>query len=247
MFEERESVRQQLHQELNQIGIDADERQEGLLLRHLDLVVEMNKHMNLTRITDPESAVTLHVVDSLTLLPSFLESQKKTHLPYLDLGTGAGFPGIPLAIMSQSQGLLIDSTQKKIAAVSDFLVKLGLDDRIEADAARAEELALTNKRQFGTVVARAVAPLSVLIEYASPLLCRHGALVVSKGQLSDEEYDNSRYAAELCGMDAVSRETIELPHDMGHRELLVYTRERNPQIKLPRRPGMAQHHPLTRK
>ncbi|RRF89510.1 MAG: 16S rRNA (guanine(527)-N(7))-methyltransferase RsmG, partial [Coriobacteriaceae bacterium] len=53
--------------------------------------------------------------------------------------------------------------------------------------------------------------------------------------------------AELCGMDAVSRETIELPHDMGHRELLVYTRERNPQIKLPRRPGMAQHHPLMRK
>lgn len=91
MFEERESVWQQLHQELNQIGIDADERQEDLLLRHLDLVVEMNKHMNLTRITDPESAVTLHVVDSLTLLPSFLESQKKTHLPISILAPAQDF------------------------------------------------------------------------------------------------------------------------------------------------------------
>ncbi|MGN0070526.1 MAG: 16S rRNA (guanine(527)-N(7))-methyltransferase RsmG [Atopobiaceae bacterium] len=226
--------------------MEADEEQCNLLLRDLDLVEETNRHVNLTRITDPESAVTLHVVDSLTLLPRFLESQKKTHLPYLDLGTGAGFPGIPLAVMSSSQGLLIDSTQKKISAVADFIEKLGLDDRIGADAVRAEELALTHKRQFGTVVARAVAPLSVLIEYASPLLCRHGALVVSKGQLSDEEYDDSLYAAELCGMDFVSRETIELPRDMGHREILVYTRERNPQIKLPRRAGMAQHHPLAR-
>lgn len=246
MFEDSEAVRKQLHQELNQIGVDSEEEQEDLLLRHLDLVVEANKHVNLTRIVDPESAVTLHAVDSLTLLPRLLDSQKKTHLPYLDLGTGAGFPGIPLATMSGSQGLLIDSTQKKIAAVDDFLKELGLSDRVEADAIRAEELALTHKRQFGTVTARAVAPLSVLIEYAAPLLCKHGALVVSKGQLTDKEYDDSLYAADLCGMEAVSRETIELPRDMGHREILAFSKESNPKIKLPRRPGMAQHHPLVR-
>ncbi len=244
MLEKKEELEAQLHQELNQIGVDATEIQAKLLLQHLELVIDANKVMNLTRITNPSEAVTLHIVDSLTLLPSFLQSQKRTHLPYLDIGTGAGYPGIPLAVMSESRGQLIDSTQKKIKAVESFLEELQLDDRIDAQALRAEELALTDARQFGTAVARAVAQLSTLIEYAAPLLCKHGALIASKGQLSDKEYEESLYTAEICGMEPVSRETIELPHGAGHRTLLVYSKERNPKVKLPRRSGMAQHHPL---
>lgn len=244
MLEEESALKEQIYKELNQIGHAAIEGQAEALLRHLDLVIQENRKINLTRITDPAEAVTLHCIDSLTLLSPFNASQERTHLPYLDIGTGAGFPGIPLAIMSDSKGLLIDSTQKKINAVQMFLEELGLTDRIQADAIRAEELALTQSRQYGTVVARAVAQLASLIEYAAPLLCRHGSLVVSKGQLSDQEYEDSLYTANLCALEPVSRETMELPHCAGQRTILVYEKMGNPKIKLPRRPGMAQHHPL---
>lgn len=211
-----------------------------MLLQHLDLVLKKNEVLNLTRITEPNKAIDLHILDSLLIYPRFSE----TSGTFIDIGTGAGYPGIPLAIMSGRNGVLMDSVSKKITACEEFIDALGLHKRLECTNERAEAYALTHKKAFGAVVARAVAPLGILIEYASPLLSDHGALIVTKGRLSDEECSQGNKTADICGMEIVSRETIELPSDGGHREILEYRKTKVPKVDLPRPIGEAKKHPL---
>lgn len=225
-------------------GIASTEEQRGLLLRHLALVSEKNKVINLTRIVDPHDAIIRHVVDSLLLLPSLDNLTLPDEASFVDIGTGAGFPGIPLAIMSSYQGILIDSVGKKVTAVNEFIEELGLTERLQAQAVRAEDLARTSAQSFDFVVARAVAELGVLVEYASPLLKRGGYLVVSKARISDEELSRGDATAKIVGMRRVSRETYELPGDTGHREVLVYVHDRKSSVRLPRKNGDAKHRPL---
>lgn len=225
-------------------GISSTEEQRSLLLRHLDLVVEKNKVMNLTRIVEPHDAVLRHVVDSLLLLPSIEKLELTDKAIFVDIGTGAGFPGIPLGVMTPYQGVLIDSVGKKVGAVQEFIAALGLEERLQAQAVRAEHLARTSPESCDLVVARAVAELGVLVEYASPLLKRGGYLVVSKAKVSDEELTQGDKTAKLVGMRLVSRETYELPEDMGHREIFTYVHDRKSSVRLPRRTGDAKHRPL---
>lgn len=230
-----------LAQALGEMGISSTGEQRALMLRHLDLVEEKNKVMNLTRITDARTAAILHIVDSLLLLDGVNGAPTGA---MLDIGTGAGFPGIPLAVMTGRGGLLIDSVGKKAAAVQEFLRVLGLDGRLQARQERAEELALKERGQYAVVVARAVSQLNTLVEYATPLLKKGGRLVVTKGNLTPEERTAGEAAATICGLRNVSRETFELPQGLGHREILTFEKFRGSQVKLPRKTGMAQHHPL---
>ena len=230
-----------VRQALDKTGIEVTEEQCELLARHLDLVLSYNERLNLTRITDPVDAAYLHVADSLLLQTSV---DAAPHGVLLDIGTGGGFPGLPLAIVTGRKAVLADSVRKKVAAVDEFVRELGLERRVTTEAARVEELARRRRGNFAVVTARAVAQSNVLVEYASPLLRRGGRLVVAKARPTREELDAADRAARLCGMKRVSRETFELPGERGHRETIVYERVGNPSIKLPRNTGMAQHHPL---
>ena len=229
---------------LQQFGITAREEQLMRLLRHLDLVVEKNKVINLTRITEAQDAIVRHVVDSLLLLPTMRRLGIDGTTRFLDIGTGAGFPGIPLGIMTESQGVLIDSVGKKTKAVNEFIAELDIADRLVAESVRAEDLARSAKGTFDYVVARAVAELPVLVEYASPLLKKQGHLVVSKANISDDEINRGEETARIVGLEVVSRETYELPNNAGHREILTLIRNRKSRVKLPRATGMAKHKPL---
>lgn len=219
----------------------ATREQWATLTRHLELVIERNRTMNLTRITGWDEAVCLHIVDSLLLQDAFAEAPAGA---FLDIGTGAGYPGIPLAIVTGRKATLLDSVGKKAAAVREFVHELGLDERVRVEAARVEELARKERGRYAVVCARAVAQTGTLVEYAAPLLRRGGRLVAAKGHLSDEELARGNRVAKLCGMRMVSRETFELPAGMGHREVVSYERMGNPSVRLPRATGMAQHHPL---
>ena len=217
-----QTLEMQLLSELSSYGICCSSRQASLLIHHLHLVIEKNKVMNLTRITEPEDAITLHVVDSLLPLAchtSLLGSESR----YVDIGTGAGFPGIPLGIMTDAQGTLIDSVGKKVSAAEDL--------------ARENEL-------FDAVFARAVAQSNVLVEYAAPLLSNGGHCVLEKANISTDELDAAKRAARICGLSLVSRETFELSRSHGHREIIVFEKRSKPQIKLPRRTGEAKQSPL---
>ena len=236
------SLVERLEDELESFGISFTREQTENLLKHLTLLEEKNKVLNLTRIVDMETAVTLHVVDSLLPLACEQISLNKDSL-FLDIGTGGGFPGVPLGIMTGAKGVLVDSIGKKVSAVNDFLGALGLT-RLQGRHIRVEDLAREVPATFGYVFARAVAQTNVLIEYASPLLKNEGILVVQKGRPEDSEIEAATRAAEICGMRMVSRETFELPHELGHREILTYKKVSKPRIKLPRRNGQAKSEPL---
>lgn len=232
----------QLLSELSQYRIACDEHQAELLIRHLELVIEKNRVMNLTRITEPSEAVTLHIVDSLLpLAVSGLSLGSEDSL--LDMGTGAGFPGIPLTIMAGCQATLVDSVAKKVNVVAEFATQLGLDN-VSVRHARLEDLAREIPGSQICVTARAVAQTNVLVEYAAPLLKRGGVLVVEKGRPTDDELLCAFRAAEICGLEPVSRETFELPRDLGHREILLYRKVSKARIKLPRKTGEAKRMPL---
>ncbi|MDO4796918.1 MAG: 16S rRNA (guanine(527)-N(7))-methyltransferase RsmG [Coriobacteriales bacterium] len=235
------STLEQLSLALDEAGIATSGRQRELLARHLDLVIERNRVVNLTRITSVREATYLHVVDSLLLGDAFASAPEG---PFVDMGTGAGYPGIPLAIVTGRQAVLIDSVGKKVAAVQDFVNELGLSDTVRAVTGRVEDFARKNRGDFAVVTARAVAQTNVLVEYAAPLLMRGGRLVVAKARPTAEEVAAGDRAARICGLRRVSRETLLLPHDMGQREILVYERTGNPSVRLPRPVGTAKHHPL---
>lgn len=227
---------------LDEYGIHVSEDQARLMVAHLDLVIEKNKVLNLTRITEPFEGLVLHCLDSLMPL-AFISSQIGSQDVVLDVGTGAGFPGIPLAIATSAHAVLIDSVGKKVDAVNDFSTVLGLDN-VEALHVRAEELALERPASFSYVFARAVAQSNVLVEYAAPLLKMKGMLVLEKANPTDDEIGAANSAAKICGMKFVSRETCELPNGLGHREILQYQKVSKPKIRLPRQNGMAKKQPL---
>ena len=135
---------------------DADLRK---CIQHLDLVLETNKTTNLTRILNVEDAAVLHILDSLVLLPYV---NKAPEGALLDMGTGAGFPGIPLTITTHRKATYIDSVGKKVDAVNTFVHALGLKNG-HAVHDRLEEYARSHKKQFSVVTARALAPLPILV------------------------------------------------------------------------------------
>ena len=228
---QHETTLEQLSLALGEANITSSPRQRELLARHLDLVIDRNRVVNLTRITSVEEAVVLHVVDSLLLLDSFAAAPRGA---FVDVGTGAGFPGIPLAIMTDRPALLVDSVGKKAAAVGAFVEELGLGGQVEVSSSRIEDLGRKRRGQFAAVTARA----------GAPLLARGGRLVVAKARPTDDEVAAGDRAARICGLRRVSRETFELPRDLGHREVLAYERVGNPSIKLPRPVGVARQRPL---
>ena len=241
------SYKEKLRELADSYQIELTDEQTESLLHHLDLMLHKNQVMNLTRITSVDDALVLHILDSLLLLPSLeytAPSDKSSSGAILDIGTGAGFPGIPLALLTNRPFTLMDSVSKKVRAVDEFTQALDISDRVTTTNERAEKFALSHSGAYEFVVARAVASLPVLLEYAQPFLVSHGRLVVSKGRLSDEELESGMKAAKQVGMKLVSRETLELPYSMGHREILTFEKVCKPTLKLPRPVGEAKKHPL---
>ena len=232
----------QLRDEVGSFGIELSSDQAADLVRYLEFVIEKNKVVNLTRITNPRDAVTLHLVDSLLPL-ACAENPLYSVRDLLDMGTGAGFPGVPLCLVCGLNGTLVDSVGKKTNAVNEGISLLGLRG-MRAVHARLEELALDIPHSQDVVIARAVAQANVLIEYATPFLRKGGTLLLEKGNPCSEEIEVADNAAQICGLRRVSRETFELPRSLGHREIICYQRFRNSQISLPRKTGTAKKQPL---
>lgn len=209
-------------------------------IQHLDLVLETNKTTNLTRILNVEDAAVLHILDSLVLLPYI---NKAPDGALLDMGTGAGFPGIPLTIVTRRKATYIDSVGKKVDAVNSFIKALRLK-HAHAVHDRLEEYARSHKKQYSVVTARALAPLPVLVEYASPYLKDGGLFVITKGNPSDEELDAGMIAARICGFTTLLTDAIDLPDGLGHREFIVLKKTHPASVSLPRANGMAKKNPL---
>ena len=218
---------------------ELDDNSKQLIKRHLELVIEANKTTNLTRIENLEEGMLLHVEDSLSGLDEVNAAPNGT---LVDIGSGAGYPGIPLAIATKRPALLVDSRQKKMNIVQDMVNELGLNDQIETYAGRAELLARSRKGEFSVVTARALSKISVLLELASPLLCANGHLVCYKANIDEEEMADAERVAPIVGMKITSDRAFDL--DGYSRRIVVFKKSDRPKVKLPRLEGQAQKNPL---
>lgn len=219
----------------------AEDQTMSLMQRYLDSILEANKVTNLTRITDGEQARLLHIEDSLVGLPEINEAP--TGL-YGDLGSGGGFPGVPLALATGRKTLLVDSVKKKMAIVQSALDDLSLSEQISTSSERIEDLPLEYKEKFAVLTARALSKLVSLIELASPLLKNGGRLVCYKAQLSSEELEEALAVQDLVGMKMISQREICLSDGETTRTIVVFEKIGKSRIKLPRRIGLAQKQPL---
>ena len=223
----------------SQLDLDLDLSDAELCVRHLLMVNQVNQYMNLTRISDIHEALVLHVVDSLSLTRDLpIEPER-----FLDMGTGAGFPGIPFAIYTGCKGVLLDSVGKKINAVDAFIAELGLDT-VSAVHDRCESYASKHASEFDIVSARAVGQMNLIVEYATPFIEEDGYLVMAKANPSDEERRIADKTAELCGLELVGVDEFDLPCELGHRTVYLYQKVSKPRVKLPRAVGLAKKQPL---
>ncbi len=222
-------------------GLEVTEQAQSLALRHLDWVLEKNLTLNLTSVTNPADAVRLHTVDSLMALPEIGDAPGGM---MIDLGSGAGFPGIPLALVSGRHTLLLDSVGKKARAVQECVIELGLDGTVDVWPVRAEQAQLDPANRAGIVIARAVSSLPSLVELAWPLLQQGGWLVAMKGRADEAEVSRGDEAGKLTAMRLLTLREYALPGGGELRSVYVYERVGNASIRLPRRTGLAQRRPL---
>ena len=217
----------------------SDEQRE-MIEKHLLLVTEKNKQTNLTRITNWEEALVLHVEDSLSALEEVNESPQGL---MGDLGSGAGYPGIPLSIATGRKTVLIDSRLKKMNLVEEMIEELQLGEQISTFAGRAELLARKEGDKFAVLTARALAKLPVLMELASPLLKRGGYLVCYKAKIEKEELNQALSLQKITGMKFISRRDFELQGEY-ERSIVTFKKVSKASVSLPRKEGEAQKKPL---
>ncbi len=217
-----------------------DSAKQAMIENYLDLLLEKNNELNLTAIKSKSEGMILHIEDSLSALPYFEDSPEGL---YGDIGTGGGVPGIPLAIASGRKTLLVDSSKKKMKAVSEILTKLGLQEQISVCDLRVEELALQKREKFSVITARALARMGSLLELTSPLLRYEGLFIALKGNLDDDELLSAKKVEKMVGMVCISNDPVVSFENMN-RHIVCYRKKGKEKIKLPRRSGMAQRNPL---
>ncbi len=205
---------------------------------YLKKVLKANESINLTRVTDIEQAILLHLEDSLAVYEEFCEAPEGL---YADLGSGGGFPGVPLALASNRKTLLVDSVKKKMSAVNEILEDMSLTDLISTCDSRAEELALEKPEEFSVITARALTSLPSLMELASPLLQKGGMLIALKSK-EENEFNNKQLENKL-GLRKIKERPYYLSDNETYRVVYVFEKYKDPEVKLPRRPGMAQKRP----
>ncbi len=220
------------------VAIDAEALERFELFA--SLLVEKNKVLNLTAITDPEGIAVKHFADSLTALKMIdLTSGARV----IDVGTGGGFPGIPLLIARPEIKLtMLDSTQKKLAFVSESVEKLGLQANIVH--ARAEEAGQGDMREsYDFAVSRAVAAMNVLCEYCLPFVKVGGTFCAMKGAKGKEELDDARKAIGILSGEVQRTETLLLA-DGGERTLVNIKKISHTPTKYPRPSAQISKKPL---
>lgn len=232
-----------LEKKMRGIHIELDDRQIQQFHRFYELLVEWNKVMNLTSITEYEEIVDKHFVDSLSIVENFnLDSVSKI----IDVGTGAGFPGIPLKIaFPDIEMVLLDSLNKRIRFLNHVIEELGLKD-IYTIHGRAEDYARQKeyREQFDLCVSRAVANLATLSEYCLPYVKRGGMFISYKSGNIDEEILESEKAVQVLGGRIEDVIKFQLPETNIGRSFVKIVKVKNTSGKYPRKSGTPAKEPI---
>lgn len=232
-----------LLERLKEINLFLNDNQIEQFLTYYDMLIEKNKVMNLTAITEYEEVVKKHFIDSLAVIRVY---DMKKDLSIVDLGTGAGFPGIPLKIAFPNlKIILVDSLNKRINFLNEVIHSLELKD-ISAIHARAEDLGkdANYREQFDLCISRAVANLSILSEYCIPFVKKDGMFISYKSGSVKEELENSQKAIQLFGGRIEKIDNFIIPGTNIERSLIVIRKEENTPPKYPRSSGKPQKEPI---
>ena len=230
-------------EKLAHLGITLDEKQKQQFDRYFEILVEWNKVMNLTGITEYEEVNEKHFVDSLSLVKA---ADVKNIKSVIDIGTGAGFPGVPLKIaFPHLEIVLLDSLNKRVKFLNAVIDELGLEG-IKTLHGRAEDYAKQTeyREKFDLCVSRAVANLATLSEYCLPYVSKGGMFIPYKSGEIDEEVQNSKKAIHLLGGQLDDVIKFQLPGTEIGRSFVKIKKVSNTNKKYPRKAGLPTKEPL---
>lgn len=224
-----------------EIDIMFTEEQLKQFYQYMNLLIEWNEKINLTAIVEPKEIILKHFIDSLTITKYIGKNQS-----VIDIGTGAGFPGIPLKIVRKDLKItLLDSLNKRIHFLDEVIKDLALEN-IDTVHARIEEYAKNKnyRETYNIATSRAVANLTTLSEYMLPMVRINGMAICMKGSEISEEISKSKNSIKLLGGEISKIEEFTLPKSDYKRNLILIEKARQTPNKYPRKPGMPSKEPL---
>lgn len=233
------TVWEMLETGLEEIMQDIPPQSVEKLMEYCAMLLEKNKVMNLTAVTEPAGVVTRHFLDCAALAPYMRPGAR-----VIDVGTGAGFPGLPLAILCPQTGfVLLDALRKRVDFLNEVIASLGLSNCM-AIHARAEEFAGDNREAFDFAVSRAVAELRVLAELSLPMVRVGGVFYAMKAADCAEEVQAAAHACAVLGVSLVEQVGYVVPHDGVERKLVCLKKTAQTPAQYPRRFKRIQSAPL---
>ncbi|PMD73930.1 16S rRNA (guanine(527)-N(7))-methyltransferase RsmG [Companilactobacillus nuruki] len=228
-------------------GIELSEIQKNQFATYFKELVETNKVMNLTSIIEEDQVYLKHFYDSIVL--GFVdENLLHEELTLCDVGSGAGFPSLPLKIINPKLKItIVDSLNKRIKFLDSLVEKLNLEN-VSLVHGRAEEVGKNPqfRESFDVVTARAVAAMNVLTEFCLPLVKIGGQFVAMKSEKAPEEMKTAEYAIKTLGGEIKRQESVELPNDAGIRNFIFVSKITKTPKKYPRKPGTPAKKPLVK-
>lgn len=233
----------QFEKDLKELGITLSENQIEQFLTYYEMLVEWNEFMNLTAITEYEEVMKKHFIDSVSLIKAYDVSK---NVSVIDIGTGAGFPGLALKIAYPNLKVtLLDSLNKRIKFLDEVIAKLGLTD-IETIHGRAEDFAKPDKlrEKYDLCVSRAVANMSTLSEFCLPFVKVGGKFISYKSEKITEEMETAGKAITILGGQVDGQVEFTLPESDIYRNLFIIKKVKNTPGKYPRKAGLPAKEPL---
>lgn len=238
---EKEMFYREMKNKGEEIGIDFSVEQLWKTYRYMELLIDWNQKINLTAITEPKEIIQKHFIDSLTINKNIKNAKK-----VVDIGTGAGFPGVPLGIMNEkTEMFLVDSLNKRIIFLEEVVKELNLKN-ITLIHARAEDFGKKEeyREKFDIAVSRAVANLSTLSEYLVPLVKIGGKVISMKASDASEEINNAKKAINVLGGAIENVEELTLPESDIGRTIVTIRKERSTPSRYPRKAGLPSKEPI---
>ena len=223
------------------LGVRFSVEQIEQFYRYMNLLIEWNEKMNLTAITEPKEIILKHFIDSITIL-KYIDDNSKL----VDVGTGAGFPGVPLSIMNPTLKItLVDSLNKRLIFLQEVVKELNLKN-IEIVHARAEEFGQNKncREKFDIATSRAVANLATLSEYLVPLVKIGGKIISMKASNAKEEINDAQKAIEVLGGKIEKIEEFDLPESDIGRTIIIIDKNRCTPAIYPRKAGTPAKEPI---